>query len=56
MSLRIVTLAEKLVMFDSHLDPHVVATYNGNYVMVVKFSGEPNSGDSDHPPVSKPSI
>ncbi|WP_375688166.1 cupin domain-containing protein [Pseudooceanicola sp. LIPI14-2-Ac024] len=35
-----VTLAEKLAMFDSHWDPHVVADYNGNDVMVVKFQGE----------------
>lgn len=35
-----VTLAEKLAMFDSHWDPHVVAGYNGNDVMVVKFAGE----------------
>ena len=28
-----VTLAEKLAMFDSHWDPHVVAGYNGNDVM-----------------------
>ncbi len=35
-----VNLAEKLAMFDSHWDPHVVADYNGNDVMVVKFAGE----------------
>lgn len=33
-------LAEKLSMFSSHWDPHVVANYNGNDVMVVKFQGE----------------
>ena len=35
-----VNLAEKLAMFSSHWDPHVVANYNGNDVMVVKFQGE----------------
>ncbi len=35
-----VNLAEKLAMFKSHWDPHVVADYNGNDVMVVKFQGE----------------
>jgi mannose-6-phosphate isomerase-like protein (cupin superfamily) len=40
MSLRKINLAEKLAMFDSHWDPHVVASYNGNDVMVVKFTGE----------------
>ncbi|QTN36568.1 cupin domain-containing protein [Cognatishimia activa] len=35
-----INLAKKLAMFDSHWDPHVVATYNGNDVMVVKFKGE----------------
>lgn len=34
-----VSLAEKLAQFDSHWDPHVVADYNGNDVMVVKFEG-----------------
>lgn len=34
-----VNLAEKLALFDSHWDPHVVADYNGNDVMVVKFQG-----------------
>ncbi|OED46845.1 mannose-6-phosphate isomerase [Rhodobacteraceae bacterium (ex Bugula neritina AB1)] len=38
--MRPVNLAEKLAMFDSHWDPHVVAEYNGNDVMVVKFQGE----------------
>jgi mannose-6-phosphate isomerase-like protein (cupin superfamily) len=40
MSLKKINLAEKLAMFDSHWDPHVVANYNGNDVMVVKFTGE----------------
>ena len=35
-----VTLSEKLELFDSFWDPHVVARYNGNDVMVVKFRGE----------------
>ena len=35
-----VNLAEKLGQFASHWDPHVVADYNGNDVMVVKFQGE----------------
>ena len=35
-----VNLAEKLALFDSHWDPHVVAGYNSNDVMVVKFKGE----------------
>ena len=40
MNLKRVNLAEKLSLFDSHWDPHVVADYNGNDVMVVKFQGE----------------
>ena len=35
-----INLAEKLALFDSHWDPKVVATYNGNDVMVVKFAGD----------------
>ena len=35
-----INLAEKLAMFSTHWDPHVVAGYNGNDVMVVKFQGE----------------
>ncbi|KZY48073.1 mannose-6-phosphate isomerase [Roseovarius sp. HI0049] len=35
-----INLAEKLALFTSHWDPHVVADYNGNDVMVVKFKGE----------------
>ena len=35
-----INLAEKLSMFSSHWDPHVVANYNGNDVMAVKFQGE----------------
>ena len=40
MTLKKINLAEKLAMFSTHWDPHVVATYNGNDVMVVKFTGE----------------
>lgn len=32
-------LEEKLALFASHWDPHVVADYNDNDVMVVKFKG-----------------
>jgi mannose-6-phosphate isomerase-like protein (cupin superfamily) len=35
-----INLAEKLAMFSSHWDPKVVARYNGNDIMVVKFAGE----------------
>ncbi|MEM6371750.1 MAG: cupin domain-containing protein [Pseudomonadota bacterium] len=35
-----VNLTQKLAQFDSHWDPHVVADYNDNDVMVVKFQGE----------------
>ncbi|SMP22971.1 cupin domain-containing protein [Shimia sagamensis] len=35
-----INLAEKLSKFSSHWDPHVVASYNDNDVMVVKFQGE----------------
>ncbi|WP_372570782.1 cupin domain-containing protein [Ruegeria jejuensis] len=35
-----INLAEKLAQFSSHWDPHVVARYNDNDVMVVKFQGE----------------
>lgn len=38
--LKRVNLAEKLAQFSTHWDPHVVAQYNGNDVMVVKFQGE----------------
>ena len=33
-------LNEKLAYFDTHWDPHVVADYNENEIMVVKFKGE----------------
>ncbi len=35
-----INLAEKLTLFDTHWDPKVVASYNNNDVMVVKFQGE----------------
>lgn len=35
-----VNLAEKLSQFSTHWDPHVIADYNDNDVMVVKFAGE----------------
>ena len=35
-----INLAEKLAQFSTHWDPHVIADYNGNEVMVVKFKGE----------------
>lgn len=35
-----VNLEEKLSTFTTHWDPHVVADYNNNDVMVVKFQGE----------------
>lgn len=34
-----INLAEKLAQFTSHWDPHVVADYNDNDVMVVRFQG-----------------
>jgi len=34
-----INLATKLAQFTTHWDPHVVADYNGNDVMVVKFQG-----------------
>jgi mannose-6-phosphate isomerase-like protein (cupin superfamily) len=37
--LKPVNLAEKLAMFSTHWDPHVVADYNDNEVMVVRFKG-----------------
>jgi mannose-6-phosphate isomerase-like protein (cupin superfamily) len=35
-----VNLAEKLSQVSTHWDPHVIADYNDNDVMVVKFQGE----------------
>ena len=37
--MKVINLAEKLALFDTHWDPKVVAGYNGNDVMVVKFQG-----------------
>jgi mannose-6-phosphate isomerase-like protein (cupin superfamily) len=35
-----INIAHKLSLFDTHWDPKVVASYNNNDVMVVKFQGE----------------
>jgi len=35
-----INLSEKLAQISTHWDPHVVADYNDNDVMVVKFQGE----------------
>ncbi len=35
-----VNLEQKLGQFGTHWDPHVIADYNDNDVMVVKFQGE----------------
>ena len=35
-----INIAEKLTLFDTHWDPKVVANYNDNDGMVVKFQGE----------------
>ena len=35
-----VNLSKKLALFSSHWDPHVVADYNQNEIMVVKIQGE----------------
>lgn len=35
-----INLAQKLSQISTHWDPHVVADYNGNDIMVVKFRGE----------------
>lgn len=37
--MKTVNLAEKLAQISSHWDPHVIADYNDNDVMVVKFQG-----------------
>jgi mannose-6-phosphate isomerase-like protein (cupin superfamily) len=34
-----INLAEKLALFSTHWDPKVVARYNDNDIMVVKFAG-----------------
>lgn len=38
--MKTINLQEKLSLFDTHWDPHVVSDYNNNDVMVVKFIGE----------------
>ena len=38
--MKTINLVENLAQFSNHWDPHVVADYNGNDVMVVKFQGE----------------
>ena len=38
--MKTINLDEKLSQFSTHWDPHVVADYNNNEVMVVKFKGE----------------
>lgn len=38
--MKAINLNDKLSRFDTHWDPHVVADYNDNDVMVVKFQGE----------------
>lgn len=35
-----INLTEKLAQFSSHWDPHVIANYNDDEVMVVKLLGE----------------
>ena len=35
-----INLFQKLALFSTHWEPHVVADYNDNDVMVVKFKGE----------------
>ncbi|WP_299548448.1 cupin domain-containing protein [uncultured Tateyamaria sp.] len=35
-----IDLNAKLAQFNTHWDPHVIADYNDNDVMVVKFEGE----------------
>ena len=49
--MKAVNLAGKLALVDTHRDPRVVASYNGNDIMVVKFEGgfpfhdHPDTGD-----------
>ncbi|WP_298844650.1 cupin domain-containing protein [uncultured Roseobacter sp.] len=38
--MKTINLQEKLGQFTSHWDPHVIADYNDNEVMVVRFQGE----------------
>lgn len=38
--MKTINLEEKLAHFVTHWDPHVIADYNANDVMVVKFKGK----------------
>ncbi len=38
--MKTINLSEKLALFDTHWDPHVISNYNDNEVMVVKIKGE----------------
>ncbi|UTS80983.1 cupin domain-containing protein [Phaeobacter piscinae] len=38
--MKAINLAEKLSRFSTHWDPHVIADYNDNEIMVVKLLGE----------------
>ncbi|WP_375227322.1 cupin domain-containing protein [Roseobacter sp. S98] len=38
--MKTINLQEKINLFTSHWDPHVIADYNDNEVMVVRFQGE----------------
>ena len=38
--MKTINLAEKLAQFTTHWDPHVIADYNDNDIMVVKFQGQ----------------
>ena len=38
--MKTVNLAEKIAQFTSHWDPHVIADYNDNEIMLVRFQGE----------------
>ena len=40
MKQKAVNLTEKLTLFSEHWSPKIVATYNGNEVMVAKLEGE----------------
>lgn len=40
MKQKAVNLAEKLALFNEHWSPKIIATYNGNEVMVAKLHGE----------------
>ncbi len=35
-----INIADKMAAFDTHWDPHVIASYNQNDVMAVKIKGE----------------